>query len=159
MTGLLTLSLMRMMRLDRGFDSMRTMTAKLALPRDSYGRTEQRQSLYERVTASLRQLPGVEQAGFINLLPLEGDKWIDMLRVPGDPRLVMQLPSAHFREVSPSYFEAIHLPLLAGRTLSDGDKGKRVVLIAELTAKTMWPGRDAVGRHSLEAARRRSRSQ
>jgi hypothetical protein len=114
MTGLLTLSLMRMMRLDRGFDSMRTMTAKLALPRDSYGRTEQRQSLYERVTASLRQLPGVEQAGFINLLPLEGDKWIDMLRVPGDPRLVMQLPSAHFREVSPSYFEAIHLPLLAG---------------------------------------------
>ncbi len=81
MTGLLTLSLMRMMRLDRGFDSTRTMTAKLALPRGSYGKTEQRQSLYERVTASLRQLPGVEQAGFINLLPLEGDKWMDM-----DPR-------------------------------------------------------------------------
>ena len=145
MTGLLTLSLMRMMRLDRGFDSTRTMTAKLALPRGSYEKTEQRQALYERVTASLRHLPGMEQAGFINLLPLEGDKWIDLLRVPGDARLPMQLPAAHFREAGPGYFEAIHLPLLAGRTLSDGDKGKRVVLISELTAKTMWHGRDAVG--------------
>lgn len=145
MTGLLTLSLIRMMRLDRGFDSTRTMTAKLALPRGSYGKTEQRQSLYERVIASLRQLPGVEQAGFINLLPLEGDKWMDWIRVPGDARLPVQLPVAHFRELSPGYFEAIHLPLLAGRTLSEGDKGKRVVLISELTAKTMWPGRDAVG--------------
>jgi predicted permease len=145
MTGLLTLSLMRMMRLDRGFDSTRTMTAEIALPRGSYEKTEQRQVLYERVTASLRQLPGVEQAGFINLLPLAGDKWVDWLRVPGDARLPVQLPSAHFREVGPGYFEAIHLPVVAGRALNDGDKGKRMVLISELTAKTMWPGRDAVG--------------
>ncbi len=145
MTGLLTLSLMRMMSLDRGFASTRTMTAEIALPRGSYAKTEQRQALYERVTASLRQLPGVEHTGFINLLPLSGDKWIDLLRVPGDGRLPMQLPTAHFREVSPGYFEAIHLPVLAGRTLSDGDRGKRYVLISELTAKTMWPGREAVG--------------
>jgi predicted permease len=145
MTGLLTLSLMRMMRLDRGFDSTWTMTAKLALPRGLYEKTEQRQGLYERVTDSLRQLPGVERAGFINLLPLAGDKWIDMIRVVGDARLPMQLPSQHFREIGPGYFEAIHLPLVAGRTLSDSDRGKRVVLISELTAKTMWPGKDAVG--------------
>jgi len=146
MTGLLTLSLMRMMRLDRGFDSTRTMTAEIVLPRGSYQKTEQRQSLYERVTGSLRQLPGVERAGFINLLPLTSDKWLDVIRVPGDARPPMQLPVAHIREVGPGYLEAIHLPLVAGRTLSDGDKGKRLVLISELTAKTMWPGRDAVGR-------------
>lgn len=145
MTGLLTLSLMRLMRLDRGFETERTITAEIALPRGSYEKKEQRQSLYERVTASLRQLPGVEQAGFINLAPLDGDKWIDWIRVPGDARLPAQLPFAHFREVGPGYFEAIRLPLLAGRTLSAGDKGKQVVLISELTAKTMWPGRDAVG--------------
>jgi predicted permease len=145
MTGLLTLSLMRMMRLDRGFETEHTITAKIALPRGSYEKTEQRQSLYERVAASLRQLPGVEQAGFINLAPLDGDKWLDWIRVPGDVRLPAQLPFAHFREVGPGYFEAIHLPLLAGRMLRDGDKGKQVVLISELTAKTMWPGRDAVG--------------
>jgi predicted permease len=145
MTGLVTLSLMRMMRLDRGFETEHTITAEIALPRGSYEKTEQRQSLYERVTASLRQLPGVERAGFINLAPLDGDKWLDWIRVPGDARLPVQLPLAHFREVGPGYFEAIHLPLLAGRMLSDGDKGKQVVLISELTAKTMWPGRDAVG--------------
>jgi predicted permease len=145
MTGLLTLSLMRMMRLDRGFDSTRTMTAKLALPRGSYEKTEEREGLYERVTDSLRRLPGVERVGFINLLPLAGDKWIDMIRVTGDARLPMQLPTQHFREVGPGYFEAVHLPLLAGRTLSDGDKDKRYALVSELTAKTMWPGRDAVG--------------
>lgn len=145
MTGLLTLSLIRMMRLDRGFDSTRTMTAEIALPRGSYEKTEQRQALYERVTGSLRQLPGVEQAGFINLLPLAGDKWIDMIRVVGDARPAFQLPSQHFREIGPGYLEAIHLPVIEGRALSDGDKGKKVVLISELTAKTMWPGKDAVG--------------
>lgn len=145
MTGLLTLSLMHMMHLDRGFETEHTMTAEIALPRGSYQQTAQRQALYERVTENLRQLPGVEQAGFINLLPLTKDQWLDWIRVPGDARLPAQLPAAHFREIGPGYFGAIHLPVLAGRALSDGDKGKQVVLVSERTAKTMWPGRDAVG--------------
>jgi predicted permease len=145
MTGLLTLSLMRMMKVDRGFEAQRTMTAEIALPRGQYAKTEQRQALFERVVERLRQLPGVEHAGFVSMLPLAKDGWIDMIRVAGDGRPPMQLPTQHFREVSPEYFQAIHLPLVSGRQLSDGDKDKRYALVSELTAKTMWSGKDAVG--------------
>ena len=57
----------------------------------------------------------------------------------------MQLPTEHFRFISPGYLEAIHLPLVAGRFLSPGDEGKNYALIPELTARTLWPGRSAVG--------------
>lgn len=145
MTGLLTLSLMRIMSVDHGFGAERAITAKIALPRGRYGKTEQRQAFFEGAVDRLRRLPGVEHAGFVSMLPLLGDGWIDMIRVGGDPRPAMQLPTQHFRVVSPGYFEAIHLPLAAGRHLSDGDKGKRYALVSELTAKTVWPGKDAVG--------------
>ena len=36
----------------------------------------------------------------------------------------MQLPTEHFRWVTPGYFETIHLPLIAGRFLSSSDEGK-----------------------------------
>ncbi|MDE1178791.1 MAG: ABC transporter permease [Edaphobacter sp.] len=145
MTGLLTLSLTRMMHVDHGFETQRTMTAEVALPRSVYTNTQQRQAFFEKALDRLRQLPGVVDAGSVSKLPLAGDGWIDMIRVVGDGRPAMQLPTQHFREVSPGYFQAIHLPLVAGRQLNDGDKGKRYALVSEMTAKAAWPGKDAVG--------------
>jgi predicted permease len=145
MTGLLTLSLIRMMRVNRGFETERTMTAQVALPRGSYSKDAARQELVERVLGRLRQLPGVDHAAFVSVLPLTGDHWGDMMRLPGDSRPSFQLLGQHFRSISPGYFETIHIPLVAGRTLSEGDKGKPYALVSELTAKTMWPGKDAVG--------------
>jgi hypothetical protein len=80
------------------------------------------------------------------VLPLAGDYWISSIRVDGDSRPMMQLPAEHFRFISPGYFEAIHLPLAAGRTLRDDDWGKPYVLISESTSKTLWPGIDPVVR-------------
>jgi predicted permease len=79
------------------------------------------------------------------VLPLSGDSWIDMIRVPGDARPSMQLPSEHFRWVSPGYFETIRQPLIAGRLLSASDEGKRYAIVSALTARTLWPGKNVVG--------------
>ena len=57
----------------------------------------------------------------------------------------MQLPTEHFRFISPGYLDAIHLPLVSGRLLSPSDEGKNYALVSELTARTLWPGRSAVG--------------
>jgi len=145
LTGLVTASLVRLMSTDRGFDADRIITANVDLPRKSYPDQKPRAAFYKEVLTRLSQLPGVEHAGMISQLPLSGDTWIDMLRVPGDPRPIMQLPTEHFRWISPDYFSAVRLPLIAGRFLSDSDQGKNYALISELTAKTMWPGKDPVG--------------
>jgi hypothetical protein len=87
----------------------------------------------------------VERAAAISELPLSRDSWIDMINVPGDARPIMQLPSEHFRWVTPGYFEVIHLPLIAGRLLNSSDEGKHYAVVSELTAKTLWPGKNPIG--------------
>jgi predicted permease len=145
MTGLLTASVMRLMRVDRGFDAEQVVTARIDLPSKAYGELTARTAFYKRVLDAVERLPGVESAGVVSQLPLGGDQWIDMVRANGDTRPFMQLPTEHFRWISPGYMETLHLPLLEGRTLSASDEGKNVALVSEKTAKTLWPGRDAVG--------------
>ncbi len=145
-TGLLIASLVKLMHTDRGFDADRIMTATVDLPSHSFENAQSRAQFYQTALDRLRRLPGVEHAGLVSILPLAGDRWIDMIRVHGDSRPFMQLPTEHFRWISPGYFQTLHLPLVAGRYLSASDQGKNVALISQLTAHTLWPGKDAVGR-------------
>ncbi len=142
MTSLLTASLVKLMRVNRGFDAERTMTAMLDLPMQSYPGTQRRVEFYKEVLGRLNNLPGVQHAAITSVLPLSGDSWGDMARIIGDNRPWMQLTTEHFRWISPGYFEAIHLPLVAGRYLSVSDEGKNVAIVSENTAKALWPGRD-----------------
>ena len=145
MTGLLTASLVRLMKIDRGFDSDRTMTAEINLPIKSYPDKQSVEVFYRIVLERINQLPGVEHAGVVSQAPLTSDEWIDMVRATGDSRPPMQIPTEHFRWVSPGYLETIHLPLVAGRLLSPSDEGKRFAVVSDLTARTIWPGRNPIG--------------
>jgi macrolide transport system ATP-binding/permease protein len=145
MTGLLTTSMLRLLKVDRGFVAARVATAMVDLPSKTYSDTEHRAAFYKQVVERLSELPGVERAAAISELPLSRDSWLDMINVPGDPRPIMQLPSEHFRWVTPGYFETIHLPLVAGRLLNASDEGKHYAVISELTAKTLWPGKNPIG--------------
>jgi predicted permease len=151
MTGLLTASLVRLMRTDRGFEADRIMTIEIALPSKSYSSLQSRAAFYKQALERLRQLPGTKDAGLISQLPFAGDMWIDMIHVPGDPRPIMQLPTEHFRWVSPDYFSTIRLPLIAGRFLSDDDRGKNYAVVSQLTARTLWPGTNPIGRQFSRA--------
>ena len=143
MTGLLTASLYRLMHVDRGFQADRVLTATIELPGKEYPR---RIELYKTMLTKLQQLPGVENAAMTSVLPLAGDSWIDMARVSGDTRSFFQMPTEHWRWISPGYFQALHLPLLEGRFLSNDDYGRNDAVISALTAKTLWPGKDPIGR-------------
>jgi predicted permease len=145
MTGLLTTSLLRLIRIDRGFEADHTLTAMINLPTKAYPSDKACASFYREFLSRLNQLPGIEHAGVVSQLPLSGDTWIDTIRISGDARPVMQIPTEHFRWMSPGYLEAIHLPLITGRFLSASDEGKHYALVSEMTARTVWPGIDPIG--------------
>lgn len=146
MTGLVTTSLFQLLHVDRGFQAGNIVTAAIDLPHESYPDRQARTAFYREAVRRLAQLPGVENAAATSVLPLDGDRWIDSIRVPGEARPVIQLPTEHFRFVSPGYFESIRQPLIAGRLLSASDEGKNYAVISELTARTLWPSQDPVGR-------------
>ena len=145
MTGLLTTSLVNLMRIDRGFATEKTMTAMIDLPRMSYPDDQHRATFHREALERLSRLPGVEHAAITSVLPLTGDSWGDMARVTGDNRPYTQLPLESFRWVSPEYFSTIHLRLTAGTFFTHSDWGKNLALVSEKTAKTLWPGKDPVG--------------
>jgi predicted permease len=145
LTGLVTASLYRLLNTDRGFETDRVMTAMIDLPSKTYADGQTRWTFYKEILARLAQLPGVEHAALVSELPLSGDRWVDIIQMPGDTRPVMQMPTEHFRWVSPGYFETIHLPLIRGRFLNASDEGKNYAIISELTAHNLWPGKDPVG--------------
>jgi predicted permease len=146
MTALLATSLFHLMRINRGFESDRVLAIDVTLPTQPYSNRQSRAAFYDKALPRLGSLPGLEHVGLVSQLPLAGDQWIDSIRVSGDARPDMQIPTEHFRWISPGYFEALHLPLIAGRLLSPGDKDKHFAVISELTARTLWPGTDPVGR-------------
>jgi macrolide transport system ATP-binding/permease protein len=146
MTGLVTTSVVHLLRVDRGFTTERIMTATVDLPMESYHDDQHRAAFYREVLERIDRLPGVEHAAVTSVLPLTVDSWGDMARVAGDTRPSTQLPLESFRSVSPEYFSTIHLQLLSGQFFNRSDWGENLALISEKTAKTLWPGRrDPVG--------------
>jgi predicted permease len=145
MTGLLTLSLVKLMRVNRGFDAERTMTAEIELPGGSYTNTQQRVAFFREVLRRLDGLPGVEDAAVTSALPLSDGDWGYIAQLPGDTRPWTDLPLENFRVASPKYFEAIHLRLIQGRFFSASDWGRNDAVISELTAKTLWKGKNPLG--------------
>ncbi len=146
MTGLLTASVVKLMHVDPGFTTERTITATINLPTESYRDLEHRAAFYREVVERMDQSPGVEHAAITSVLPLTGESWGDMARVTGDNRPVTQLPLESFRWVSPEYFSAIHLQLISGRFFGRSDRGRNLALVSQKTAKTLWPGSDPVGK-------------
>lgn len=146
LTGLLSTSLIHLLRVHRGFDSDNILTSKILLPHEEYASAEARTAFYQQVTERLKQLPGVKDAAVVSTLPLDGDPWNAMAIRPGDTRPLLEQPIAHYRWVSSGYSNTLHIPLIAGRFFSHSDFGHRDAVISEQTAKTLWGNQNPIGR-------------
>ncbi|HZF12797.1 MAG TPA: ABC transporter permease [Thermoanaerobaculia bacterium] len=152
--GLLLQSFVRLTAVDPGFRGERVLTFQLALPAASYPGPAERSAFYAQLLERLRALPGVTAAGAVQPLPLSGDAWGASFVVEGRPvRPGESEPHAEYAVATPGYFQALGIPLLAGRSFDphDGEgpagmRGPGVVIVDEALARRYWPGRDPLGR-------------
>jgi len=83
--------------------------------------------------------------GFADIAPfMRGDRMWTTARVPG--AVDTRDDDALTLEVSSGYFEALRIPVVAGRTFEAADRTRDVILISESIARRLWPGGSAVGR-------------
>ena len=133
-----------------GLDTDHILT--LNVPVMTYGKTQEQVSGFYRDTVrKIEELPGVDQVAVGIMVP-----WRDAgtfgpgLQFTGDGYVRgsgEEDPRAQMRAVSPGYFAALGIPIIAGRDFNDADRHEPVVIISESVAQRMFPNRDAVNRH------------
>ncbi len=148
--GLMMGSFMRLMRTDKGFQAPTVLAADISIPVATYKEDEQRNSFHRQLLDKLAAEPGVVSAAVSTMIPLQGETWIDSFHVPEDTRPPQNGPMMNVRFVSGDYFTTMGIPLRAGRSISDADRKRSVIVISERAAEVFWPGqREVVGRKVL----------
>ncbi|HYW69521.1 MAG TPA: ABC transporter permease [Pyrinomonadaceae bacterium] len=148
--GLMIRSFVRLLGVDPGFNPQDVLTMEVSLPRsDSTTYAGQRQAaLFQQVIGRLQTLPGVLAAGAVNSLPLSGNEGGRSFGIQGRPRAAGEVFDAGTRQVSPDYFKAMGIPLLAGRafTDSDGSDTPRALIINQAFVRHYFPNENPIGK-------------
>jgi putative ABC transport system permease protein len=148
--GLLFRSLMTLIDTPLGFSTSRMLTMTVAPTGENYRSPAQFLAYWDRVSAQVAAVPGVEQMALTSGVPLGGGG-LSILTYQPDSKAELppnQQPLSHFVDVSPGYFSTLGIPVLRGRefTAQDATLDARVIVINEAMARREYPGVDPVGR-------------
>ena len=152
--SMLLKTLMSLQGAQTGLDTRHVLA--LNVPIISYGRTpDQILSFYREAIRRITALPGVDRVAVGGAVP-----WRDAgqsgpgfqfsadghVRGPGE-----EDPRARLRTVSPGFFAALGVPIIAGRDFNDADRrtSEPVVIVSQSVAQRMFPNQDAVNRHVM----------
>ena len=147
--GLLVKSFWRLQGVDPGFAPDRVLSLRVETSGARYATAARREAFFQQTLARLRSLPGVGAAGAIHFLPMTGRAWYGGVRIEGvAPADAARLGNVAWRVVTPGYFEALGVPIVAGRGLTDADRAQApaVAVVDETMARRCWPGRSPLGR-------------
>ena len=147
--GLLTRTFVALNAVHPGFDTNRLLTMQTSLREPRFAETANVTTVVERGVRSVGALPGVAGVGAATELPLSGSDFRIPVAVVGRPPDARSRETPSWRVVSPTYFDALDLPVTRGRVFTDRDTGQRsgVVVINESLARRFWPTGDPVGEH------------
>jgi putative ABC transport system permease protein len=147
--GLLVKSFGRLQNVDPGFDPDNLLTFSIALPTTRYRTDTAQIAFFDAVLPRLAQVPGIKAIGATSVLPFGGSWTTSSLEIegyqspPGEPG-----PWGDRRDVSAGFFEAMRIPLLKGRTLTEDDRAgtHRVAVIDDEFVRRYWPNENPIGK-------------
>lgn len=147
--GVLVKSLIALGAVDMGFDSDRLLVIRTTVPVAGRADAPRATAFYRELLSDVRGMPGVLAAGAVTGLPSaprsNGSYWIQ--GGPGPEDTGVRAPQAIFTVVTPDYFRALKVPLLAGRDFDDGDRldAPFVAIVNDALVRESFPGRDPIG--------------
>jgi putative ABC transport system permease protein len=155
--GVLIRSFMNIQHVDRGFDGGGLLTMRLTLPRDRYP-GDAAGAFFDRLSERIATLPGVRTVSaasqFPPQQPFDTQFTLERAQPPGQ-----QLPTAVITVATPTYLDALRVPLRAGRPLAATDRldTPPVAVVNESFVARFFPGADPVGQRIAIGAPDRTR--
>jgi predicted permease len=152
--GLLARSFAALRAVDPGFTPDHALAFRVAMPNVEYPAAPDVARLVSQLSDSLAALPGVRAAGVVTKLPLMDEGHQDSaVFVEDHPLRPGTIPGIHSMAfVTPGYFPAMGIPLVAGRVFdridpsTDPAHRPREVVVSEPFAQRYWKGVSPVGR-------------
>jgi predicted permease len=134
--SLLGRSFVQMLHADRGFDPSQVLSTAVPMPGPGYN-PQRRIATVHAIVERLGTMPGVRHAGFTSEQPLSPGGSTSSLTLPARDGGGMVVVQASPRMVTPGYFPALGLSLVAGRLLDDSDTAtsQPVVVVNETFAR------------------------
>lgn len=154
--GLLIRSFSRLVDVSPGFQTQHLLAAELSLPEKAYADGPPVQKFYTQLMENLRTVPGIQSVGAVSEMPLtdsytSGSVYFEDTSIPDIPRIQQfgNLPYMEIdqRAVTSGYFQAMQIPLVRGRLLTEADDARAplVAVVDSNFAHRFWPQGDAIG--------------
>ena len=133
-----------------GFHPERVVTASFTLNRQQYGRPAQQQAFYSELERRLGSIPGVSHFALTDTMPPAGgihSRPFSNMRIAGHPALPENGGIVAFRYVTPGYFRALGIPIVAGRDFeaSERSTAETPLILSATLARRMFGSENPVG--------------
>jgi predicted permease len=157
-SGLLGLSLKKVMAVSPGFRPEKVMSGQISLPGKNYPDGAALLALTEKLEDELGRQPGVRAVGVATNVPLSGISNKSAATVKGYKPPAGETLHGHYSySVGGDYFNALGFTLREGRFLvaADSRRAERVCVVDEDFARLYWPKGNAIGQRVFEGSEQR----
>jgi len=142
-------TLIELQRIETGVDTRHVLA--IDVPTMNYGKTPQQVvEFYKESMRRIDALPGVNKTAFGMAVPWREQNGLGLqFSADGHTHVPGEDPRAQLRVISPGFFAALGLPILAGRDFNELDTNAKepVAIITETLAQRMFPNQDPINRH------------
>jgi predicted permease len=142
--GLLSESLRAVLDQPLGFEPRGVVTAEIALATPRYRDDREVMRYWTKLSEALRSIPGVQSVGLATWVPF-GSGATTFIEIAGKD---LSRAGAGFRVAGDGYFEALRVPLLAGRSFQPDDDSTavKVAVVNRQLADHYWAGENPLGK-------------
>jgi predicted permease len=142
-------TLIELQRIQTGLDTRHVLA--IDVPPMTYGKTPQQVvQFYKESMRRIDALPGVNKTAFGMAVPWREANGLGLqFSADGHTHVPGEDPRAQFRVISPGFFAALGVPIIAGRDFNELDTNAKdpVAIVSETLAQRMFPNQDPINRH------------
>ncbi len=141
-------SYQKMLSIDPGFQPQHVLVAGYRLPKEQYPSDASVETFNRDLVDQLSKKPGILDVGIGTTIPSSGNSGLSAYTIEGQSAAGWKLKFAAFGSVYGNYFQALGIPLIAGRTFTEEDRADSplVIVMSQSMAQHSWPGQNPIGK-------------